>query len=91
MGQDQVEVVRKQVRPTEAVHETVLRAVSAATGEPVLELSPLQTAINVDAMDTLIAASSNFRALEFQYMGFEVTAEPEQVHIREPSERDVES
>lgn len=91
MEQNGCEVVRKQVRPSEGVHQTVLRAVSAATGTPVEELTPLQTAIDVDAMETMIAPSKNGRALQFQYMGFAVTAEPDRVRLREPGEHAINS
>jgi len=84
MGRDRCGVVRKQVERTEAVHQTVLRAVSAATEQPIAELTPLQTAIDVDAMDALMSSSTNLESLQFQYMGFEITVEPEHVCIQEP-------
>ena len=91
MDLERGEVIRRQVEPTEEVHETVLRAVSAATGQPLTELTPLQTAVDVDAMETLLASSEAVRALQFQYMGFEVTVEPDRISLRESDGRDSES
>jgi len=83
MEQDRRGVVSKQVERTESVHQTVLRAVSAATEQPVAELTSLQTAIDVDAMETLMSPSKNITSLKFQYMGFEITVKPDNVCIQE--------
>ncbi|MBX0286285.1 hypothetical protein EGH22_08100 [Halomicroarcula sp. F28] len=91
MGRDRGGVVRKQVEETELVHETVLRAVSAATGHPTADLTPLQTAIDVDAMDLLMSSPKNARSLQFQYMGFDIIVEPDHVCIQEPDESATES
>jgi len=91
MEQDRCGVVRKQIERTESVHQTVLRAVSAATDQPVADLTPLQTAIDVDAMDTLMSPSKTRRSLQFQYMGFEITVKPDQVCVHESHESAIES
>jgi len=91
MGQDRSGVVREQIERTESVHQTVLRGVSAATDQPVAELTPLQAAVDVNAMDTLMSPSKNCRSLQFQYMGFEITVKPDQVCIQEPHESAIES
>jgi len=83
MEQNRRGVVSKQVEKTESVHQTVLRAVSAATEQPVAELTALQTAIDVDAMETLMSPSKNITSLKFQYMGFEITVKPDNVCIQE--------
>lgn len=91
MGQDRCGVVSRQIDRTESVQQTVLRAVSAATEQPVAELTPLQTAIDVDAVDALTSPSKNLRSLQFQYMGFEITVRPEHVCIQEPHGSAIES
>ena len=91
MAHDRGGVIRERVERTESVHETVLRAVSATTGHPVAELTPLQTAIDVDAMEALMSSPTNCRSLQFQYMSFEITVEPDYVYIEESRDPTVES
>lgn len=91
MGPERCEVIQRHIEPKEVVHETVLRAVSAATGQPIAELTPLQTVVDVDAMNTLIGSSGAVRSLQLQYMGFEVTVEPNRVSVQESDELHIES
>jgi hypothetical protein len=82
---------RVEVEETEPVHRAVLRAVSAATDESPTDLPPLQERISVGAMDTLFASSTGVSSMRFEYMEFEITVEPEQVAIEEPSEATTDS
>jgi len=83
MGQNGCGVVVKQVERTESVHETVLRAVSAATERSLIDLPPLQTTIDVNALNELFSSSETISSLQFQYGSFEITVEPDRVYLEE--------
>jgi hypothetical protein len=64
----------------EAPSEVVLRAVAEETGRSVLDLPPLQDAVDVDALDRLLA-SDRCERVSFEYQEFTVTATPSNVTL----------
>lgn len=66
--------IDRQEDPSEAV----LKAVADETGETVLDLPPLQDAVDVEAMDRLLR-SDKVELLKFEYREFIVTVEPTRV------------
>ncbi|MFC6864447.1 HalOD1 output domain-containing protein [Halomicroarcula sp. GCM10025817] len=62
--------------------DVVLRNVASQKGCDVLELAPLQDAVDVKALNQLFE-SPGVERLEFVYEEFEVTVEPGRVHLRE--------
>lgn len=64
----------------EAPSEVILTAVAEETGNSVLELPPLQDAIDVEALDRLLA-SDRCERVAFEYQGFTVKASPSTVSL----------
>lgn len=62
----------------ETPSEVVLRAVAEETGSSVLELPPLQNAVDVEALDRLLA-SDRCERVSFEYQEFNVTATPSRI------------
>lgn len=75
--------VVEQIGQTESPHETVLRAVSVASERSPAELPPLQTTIDVDAMEGVLASGESDVRLQFRYLAFEVTVGPQRVCVRD--------
>jgi hypothetical protein len=73
----------RQLEDEEQASEAILRTVAAASDRPPLELPPLQQSVDVDDLDQLFATSSTIRSLRFEYVGYEVTIEPDCVRVCE--------
>ncbi|MFC7020556.1 MULTISPECIES: HalOD1 output domain-containing protein [Haloarcula] len=71
-----------QVGSEERPGDVVLQGVAAQKGCDVLDLAPLQDAVDVKALNQLFEAPGVER-LEFVYEGFEVAVEPGRVLLRE--------
>ncbi|MFB6196409.1 MAG: HalOD1 output domain-containing protein [Haloplanus sp.] len=73
----------RYIGEAECTSEAVLRAVSAVSDRPLLELPPLQEFTDADALNRLFASSTTVESLRLTYAEYEVTVEPERVRVRE--------
>lgn len=80
------EVTRSRPSPDVAVSTAVVESVSDATDTPVLELPPLQKAIDPDALDALVAEQSTTASVTFRYADRVVTVNADQTIEVTPAE-----
>ncbi|WP_425604711.1 HalOD1 output domain-containing protein [Halobellus ordinarius] len=73
-----------EIGEEENVSEAVLRAVEPLSDRPLLDLPPLQESIDVDSLDRLFETSESIDQLQFEYVEYEVTIEPESVRVSGP-------
>lgn len=75
-----VQTVDEEERPS----TTVVKTVSAFTGRPHDQLPPLQTTVDVDALDRILGSSDGAGlSLEFTYCGCRVVTDGESVTVEE--------
>lgn len=75
--------MRRVVHPGERVTEAIVRAVADVTGRDPMDLQPLATAIDPDAVEALFPQSpgGDPRSLTFHYAGCRVTVDREAVTV----------
>lgn len=74
----------QQTDAAESPSMTVLQAVSNVSNIPLNELDPLYDVIDLEALNALLSSSSNCQ-ISFQYNGFDVTVNGEEVLIDDNS------
>jgi hypothetical protein len=78
----------RSIDDDERVSEAVLLAVSAVSGRPPLDLPPLQSSVDVDALNLSFASSSTVEAVRFTYVEHDVLVVPSRVYVRRPDRHD---
>ena len=81
------EGMRRLIRPGEPLTEVVARAVADETGRDIVDLDPLQEAIDTDALNTMFMRSSadndGLQLMTLLYEGCRVTIEEDVVTVEE--------
>ncbi len=82
MDEKHKEVYKTHIEGKESASEAVLRAVTTASNQPILDLPPLANSIDPDSLDQLFASSPAPDLLQFRYEAYLITVEPGHVRIQ---------
>lgn len=76
----EVDSIQHSIDKGESPSVAILRAVAAVSGRRIEDLDPLGQTVDTDAVDGLLQGGSDV-CLEFQYEGYQITANPDDISI----------
>lgn len=76
--------VRRNTRVTDdqPLSIQIVKELASVTGMSILEVEPLQTTIDTEALDTILEGGENVE-VSFRHHGYQVTATPDEIVVQD--------